>query len=189
MFLTHFHISQTQFLVIYWRPLMTPWKTWSWRSSFMRLLQSSGTFTRHSQCAKGDMVGRDTRGFSSDERFPPRGSRWFESKDVCVNGRVWPVWSAVASQWTDGPAGLWLGTEWECRRHRTDIDVFPHFRALPTHGQPNGSVDVWLVKSCTVLIVSVGGSWWTRSVHHWPKRTSCKSSTLTDLSNVQRWLH
>lgn len=97
------------------------------------------------------------------------------------------VWMAIASQWTDGPAGLWLGTEWECRCHRTDIDVFPHFRALPTHGQPNGSVDVWLVKSCAVLIVSVGGSWWTRSVHHWPKRTSCKSST--DLSYAQRWLH
>lgn len=71
-----------------------------------------------------------------------RGSRWFQSEDVCVNGRVWAVWSAIASQRTDGPAGLWLGTEWECRCHRTDIDVFAHFRALPTHGQPNGSVDV-----------------------------------------------
>lgn len=156
------------------------------------------SFTHHSQCAKG---GPRSAGILVDsarttllcdtmsERFPPQGSRWSESKDVCVNGRVWQVWSAIASQRTDGPAGLWLGTEWECRWHRTDIDVFHHFRALPTHGQPNGSVDVWLVKSCTVLIVSVGGSWWTRSVHHWTKRTSCKLSTLTDLSNIQRWLH
>lgn len=111
----------------------------------MRLLQSGGTFTNHSQCAKGDPVGKDHRESAwmtllcdtVSERFPPQDKQvvrveghlcdwmvtltcWVKCGHESVDG-----WSSWALAWNG--AGVHVSQDGH-------ICVSSYFRALPTHG-------------------------------------------------------
>lgn len=133
----------------------------------VRPLQSSGTFTNHSQCAKGDVVGMDHSEFRLDGfavwqyawTVPSTKLQVVELSEWMSLTGLWCVLCNNESVDSQSRLRLRVGPEQESRCGRTDTYLFSWVGASATHARASGpvgdcKVTHWSLCVCRGLLVN-----------------------------------